>query len=228
MAPSAPGLARLIPPAHQGRILEPQGGAEPRAEEPRAQRGSRESRSAGRLPEGVGKGYVNAEVTLGLVCTVHTEAQLSRVPAACCKCKDCKKLSKTNNIFILFRFSDHHKQIHAVALAAAPGPSGQVIHHCMRLKHCHTSFLHPSQKQRTVTHEALLPQTDRHIPICPSHISPPVLNPIWDSQPKQLFKSPHWQGTLDKKRRMDIDWTQWAIFNPNKTVAEVFKGCNQK
>lgn len=63
----------------------------------------------------------------------------------------------------------------------------------------HSLFLHPSQKQRTVTHEVLLPhrQTHHHL----SKLFPPVLNLIWDLQPKQLFKSPHWQV------RLDIDWT---------------------
>lgn len=122
------------------------------------------------LPEGVGEGYVDAEVTLGLVRTVHTEAQLSRVPAACCKCKDCKKLSKTNNIFILFRFSDHHEQIHAVALAAAPAPLGHVIHHSLHLKHLkqtiHYSCTLPKSKEPW--HMKFCCHTDRHITICPS------------------------------------------------------------
>ena len=48
------------------------------------------------LPEWICKGYVNAEVTLCLVCTVHAETQSSRIATTCCKCKDCKKLWKNN------------------------------------------------------------------------------------------------------------------------------------
>lgn len=105
------------------------------------------------LPEGVGKGYVNVEVTLWLVCTVHTEAQLSRVPTACCKCKDCKKLSKTNNIFVLFHFSNPHNQIHAAALAAAPTPSGQVYPSLRALKALHYTTPAPFPKANKKNHK---------------------------------------------------------------------------
>lgn len=44
------------------------------------------------LPEGIGKGYVNAAVALCPVCAVHAEPQSSRIATTCCKCKDCKKL----------------------------------------------------------------------------------------------------------------------------------------
>lgn len=47
------------------------------------------------LPERVGKRYVNAEVTVRLVDTVHTQPQGSRIATTCCKCKDCKKLGRT-------------------------------------------------------------------------------------------------------------------------------------
>lgn len=49
------------------------------------------------LPEGIGKGYVNAEIALCPVCAVHAEPQSSRIATTCCKCKDCKKLWKDND-----------------------------------------------------------------------------------------------------------------------------------
>lgn len=96
------------------------------------------------LPERVGKGYVNVEVTLWLVCTVHTEAQSSRVPTACCKCKDCKKLSKTNNILILFRFStlptsrsvQQQHQSPRVRLSITPRTQSIAIHYSCTLPKC--------------------------------------------------------------------------------------------
>lgn len=93
-------------------------------------------------------------------------------------------------------------------------------------------FLCPSQKlmQRTTKLEAPLPHVDRNVTIClcqPSQPFPPVLNPIWDSQPSQLFKSSHWQASFDK-RRMNIDWAQWVSLNPNKTLAEVFIRSNKR
>lgn len=93
--------------------------------------------------------------------------------------KIAKSCQKQTTFFILFRFSDHRKQIHAVALAAAPAPSGQVIHHYLHLKRCHTLFLHPSQKQRTVTHEALLPhrQTHHHLSMLDISALPSCLEP---------------------------------------------------
>lgn len=147
------------------------------------------------VPERVGEGYVNVEVTLWLVCTVHTEAQPSRVPTACCKRKDCKKLSKKKQDFYFISF---HKQI----CAAAAAPSGQVIHHTMHSEVCHALYLHPSKKpiQRTIKIEALLLHIDRTITVClcqASQPSPPVLEPTWDSQGRQLFKSPGWWASLD-------------------------------
>lgn len=47
------------------------------------------------LPERVGEGYVDAEVTLCLVNAVHTQPQASWIATTCCKCKDCKKLRRT-------------------------------------------------------------------------------------------------------------------------------------
>lgn len=73
MAPSTPHLAKFIPPAHQRKILEPQTGAElksainegnPREAGPAPAPERRTAASQPGLPEGVGKGYVNAEVTL--------------------------------------------------------------------------------------------------------------------------------------------------------------------
>lgn len=87
--------------------------------------------------------------------------------------KIAKSCQKQTTLFILFHFSDHHEQIHAVALAAALAPSGQVIHHSLHLKHCHTLFLHPSQKQRTVTREALLPHRQTH-----HHLSMPGISAL--------------------------------------------------
>lgn len=90
-----------------------------------------------------------------------------------------------------FYFISFHNQI----CAAAAAPSGQVIHHTMHSEVCHVLFLHPSKKpiQRTIKIEALLLHIDRTITVClcqASQPSPPVLEPTWDSQGRQLFKSP--------------------------------------
>lgn len=129
------------------------------------------------LPERVGKGYVNVEVTLWLVCTVHTEAQSSRVPTACCKCKDCKKLSKTNNILILFRCSTHttsrsvqqQHQSPRVRLSITPRTQSTPIHYSCTL---------PKRQYREP--EDLKPccftWTEPSPFVCVKHLSPPPLS----------------------------------------------------
>lgn len=227
MAPFIPGLAQFIPPAHPeprhyceensgapGWCLikscykwwetPPKGGFASAQCLPPCKRPATNQTG---LPEGVGKGYVNVEVTLWLVCTVHTEAQSSRVPTACCKCKDCKKLSKTNNIFILFRFSNHHRQIHAAALTA-----GQVIHPSAHSKHQCMLLLHPfwKQIQRTTKHEALLPRVDRNTTVCARLLSPPLPSrtPFGIHNPSSYLK-PGWEG--------------WTLTEHNESVLSPIK-----
>lgn len=62
------------------------------------------------LPEWVGKRYVNAEVTVRLVDTVHTQPQASRIATACWKCKYCKKLWRTKQKLLEWCWSNEKYQ----------------------------------------------------------------------------------------------------------------------